>query len=150
MQAMIKTYLVVILWAKNGNKNAASEIVSTHSAILHFSTLCHLLPCLNYLFCIFLSRLGLIQRNLNSFEFKFDDTRHSSWYKNKIGLIEKIFCCVLTLLCLCPFGSLSLEMLKILLVQSLMILHSWFPMRIICRGLSSACNVENAKVDDVC
>ena len=42
------------------------------------------------------------QWNLNSFEFKFDDTRLSSWYKNKIGLIEKKNCYGLTLLSLCP------------------------------------------------
>ena len=29
--------------------------------------------------------LGLTQWNLNSFEFKFDDNRLSSWYKDKIG-----------------------------------------------------------------
>ena len=60
-----------------------------------------------YLICVL--TLGLTQWNLNSFEFKFDDTRLSSWYKNKIGLIETLFCCFLTLLCLCPVGCLSLE-----------------------------------------
>ena len=32
--------------------------------------------------------IGWAQWNLSCFEFKFDDTRLSSWYKNKIGPIE--------------------------------------------------------------
>ena len=35
--------------------------------------------------------LGWAQWNLSRFEFKFDDTRLSSLYKNKIGLIEILF-----------------------------------------------------------
>ena len=46
--------------------------------------------------------VGWAQWNLSRFEFKFDDARLSSWYKNKIGPIE------LTLLSLCPVGCLSL------------------------------------------
>ena len=51
--------------------------------------------------------IGWAQWNLSCFEFKFDDTRLSSWYKNKIGPIKKN-CCVLKLLCLCRVGCLSL------------------------------------------
>ena len=51
-------------------------------------------------------RLGLTPWNLSCSEFIFDDTRLFSWYKNKIGPIE-FFCCILTLLSLCPFGCLS-------------------------------------------
>ena len=36
----------------------------------------------------------------------------SSWYKNMIGLIEILFCCILMLLCFCPVGCLSLEKLS--------------------------------------
>ena len=43
--------------------------------------------------------LGWSQWNLSRFEFKFDETRLSSWYKNKIGRII-FFCCTLTLLSL--------------------------------------------------
>ena len=52
----------------------------------------------NFLFNAFeeVLTLGLTQWNLNSFEFKFDDTRLSSLYKNKIGPIKKK-CCILTL-----------------------------------------------------
>ena len=32
-------------------------------------------------------KLGLTQWNLSKFEFKFDDSRLSSWYKNRNGLI---------------------------------------------------------------
>ena len=53
----------------------------------------------------------LTQWKLNSFEFKFDDTRLSSLYKNKIGPIKKK-CCILTLLCLCPVGCFSLVQLN--------------------------------------
>ena len=52
--------------------------------------------------------LGLTLWNLSSFEFKFDDTRLSSKYKNKIGPIENFFCCILTLQNLCPVGCISL------------------------------------------
>ena len=52
-------------------------------------------------------KLGLTQWNLNSFEFKYlmiPDFPHNI----KIRLAQfKIFCCVLTLLCLCPVGCLS-------------------------------------------
>ena len=34
------------------------------------------------------SKLGLTQWNQNSFEFKFDDTRLSSWYQNKIAQLN--------------------------------------------------------------
>ena len=44
--------------------------------------------------------LGCAQWNLSSFEFKFDNNRLASKYKNKIGLIKKKYC-VLMLLCLC-------------------------------------------------
>ena len=40
--------------------------------------------------------LGLTQWNLNSFEFKFDNTILSSQYKKKIGPLKKKFCCYLT------------------------------------------------------
>ena len=56
--------------------------------------------------------LGWAQWNLSSFEFIFDDTRLSSWYKNKIGPIESFLCCVLTLLSLCPVGCLGLAFLN--------------------------------------
>ena len=35
--------------------------------------------------------LGLTRWNLNSFEFKFDDTRLSSYFKDKIGPIDFFF-----------------------------------------------------------
>ena len=41
--------------------------------------------------------LGLTLQNQISFEFKFDDTRLSSQYENKIGPIKEFFCCILTL-----------------------------------------------------
>ena len=47
--------------------------------------------------------LGWALWNRNSFEFKMDDTRLSSYYINKIGPIKIFFCCVLTLQTLCPF-----------------------------------------------
>ena len=56
--------------------------------------------------------LGLTLWNRNSLEFKFDDTRLSSLYENKIGPIEIFVCCFLTLLCLCPVGCLSLSKLN--------------------------------------
>ena len=56
--------------------------------------------------------LGWAPWNLSCLEFKFNDTRLSSWYKNKIGSIEIFVCCVLTLLSLCPVGCLSLEKLN--------------------------------------
>ena len=37
----------------------------------------------------YMSTLGLTYWNLRRFEFKFDDTRLSSWYKNKISMIKK-------------------------------------------------------------
>ena len=52
------------------------------------------------------------QWNLSRSEFKFDDTRLSSYYENKIGPIKIFSCCVLTLLSLCPGGCLSLEKLN--------------------------------------
>jgi hypothetical protein len=36
-------------------------------------------------------RLGLTLWNLSCLEFKFDDTRHSYWHKNKIGRIDFFF-----------------------------------------------------------
>ena len=51
--------------------------------------------------------LGLTLWNLSCLEFKFDDTRLSYWHKNKIGRIEKKFCCFLTLLIFCPVGWVS-------------------------------------------
>ena len=44
-----------------------------------------------------LHTLGWALWNWNSFEFKFDDTRLSSYYENKIGGIEIFFGCILTL-----------------------------------------------------
>ena len=35
--------------------------------------------------------LGLTRLNLNSFEFKYDDTRLSSYFKDKIGPIDFFF-----------------------------------------------------------
>ena len=61
---------------------------------------------------LFIWILGWAPWNLSCFEFKFDDTRLSSWYKNKIGWIEIFVCCVLTLLTLCPVGCLRLEKLN--------------------------------------
>ena len=63
--------------------------------------------CLKICNTVDVYKLGLKKWKLNSFEFKFDDTRLSSYYKNKIGLTKKNFCCVLTLLCLCPSGCLN-------------------------------------------
>ena len=34
-------------------------------------------------------------------------------YKNKVGQIENLFCCVLTLICLCPVSCLSLGKLHL-------------------------------------
>ena len=45
--------------------------------------------------------------NLSSFEFKFDDTRLSTYHKNKIGHIENVFCCILTLQSLCWLSQFS-------------------------------------------
>ena len=53
------------------------------------------------------SALGLALWNRNSFEFKFDDTRLSSHYRNEISPII-CFCWVLTLQSLCPVDCLSL------------------------------------------
>ena len=46
------------------------------------------IKCMLTKICEFISSLGLTQWNQNSFEFKFDDTRLCSWYKNKIDPIE--------------------------------------------------------------
>ena len=35
--------------------------------------------------------------------------QHSSYCKNKIGPIKKIFCCILTLQSICPVGCLSFD-----------------------------------------
>ena len=53
--------------------------------------------------------LGLTLWIQCSFEFKFDDTSLSLWYKNKIGTIIFLYC-VLTLQSLCPVGCLSLAL----------------------------------------
>ena len=49
-------------------------------------------------FLVVVCKLGWALWNRNSFEFKFVDTRLSSYYENKIGPIKKKICCVLTLL----------------------------------------------------
>ena len=45
--------------------------------------------------------LGWAPWDLSCFEFKFDDTRLFSCYKNKIGPIEIFVCYILTLLRIC-------------------------------------------------
>ena len=47
--------------------------------------------CLKICNTVDVYKLGLKKWKLNSFEFKFDDTRLSSYYKNKIGLTKKNF-----------------------------------------------------------
>ena len=74
------------------------------SVLIHFPYLLHI-EFLNDLFSI--SKVGWAPWNLSCLEFKFDDTRLSYWHKNKIGRIEKKFCCVMTLLVFCPVGCLS-------------------------------------------
>ena len=56
--------------------------------------------------------LGLTQWNLSCFEFKFDDTRLSSWYKKKDSPDWKKKFCYLMLICLCPVCFLNLEKLN--------------------------------------
>ena len=66
---------------------------------------------MNFYICT-MYNLGRAPWNLSCFEFKFDDTRLSSWYKNKIGPIEIFVCYVMTLLQIWPIGCLSFEKLN--------------------------------------
>ena len=68
--------------------------------------------CLMHVLNVGMYKIGWASWNLSYFEFKFDDTRLSSSYKNKSGPIEIFVCCVLMLLSLCPVGCLSLEKLN--------------------------------------